>query len=158
MRVGVARFVLSIPGSRSLKDRRRVVRSYKDRVRAKLPVSVAEVGNAERLQVATVAVAMVSSDAQRIQEVLDHARSMAGSLPEALLADARSEILAFGNDGEGLAHGLEDGLDGPAYGGGQADWSDADEDEQDDEDPREPPKRRLPGEGLIEPVRRKAKS
>ena len=36
MFVGVARFVLQIPGARSLKDRRKVVKSFKDRVRARL--------------------------------------------------------------------------------------------------------------------------
>ncbi|MCA9632349.1 MAG: DUF503 domain-containing protein, partial [Myxococcales bacterium] len=44
MFVGVARIVLRLPGSRSLKDKRRVVRSYKERLASRFPVSVAEIG------------------------------------------------------------------------------------------------------------------
>jgi uncharacterized protein YlxP (DUF503 family) len=68
--VGVGRLVLSIPGARSLKDRRRVVKSLKDRMRAKLPVSLAEVGELERYQVATLGLAVVSNEAARCSEIL----------------------------------------------------------------------------------------
>ncbi|MGE3671001.1 MAG: DUF503 family protein, partial [Polyangiaceae bacterium] len=44
MFVGVARIVLRLPGSHSLKEKRRVVRSYKERLASRLPVSVAEGG------------------------------------------------------------------------------------------------------------------
>ncbi|HEV8550109.1 MAG TPA: DUF503 domain-containing protein, partial [Polyangiaceae bacterium] len=77
MFVGVLRLVLSIPGARSLKDRRQVVKSLKDRVRARLPVSIAEVGELERWQVATLGVAVVSNDAARCSEVLSAAVGMA---------------------------------------------------------------------------------
>ena len=42
MHVGVLRLTLHIPGARSLKERRKVVRSFKDRATAKLRASVAE--------------------------------------------------------------------------------------------------------------------
>ena len=93
MFVGVARFVLQIPGARSLKDRRKVVKSFKDRVRARLPVSVAEVGDVERHQVATVGLAVVSGQSARVSEILASARSMAASLGGAVLADATTEIV-----------------------------------------------------------------
>ncbi len=107
MFVGVARFVLQIPGARSLKDRRQVVRSLKDRLRARLPVSVAEVGDVERTQVATLGVAVVSGDSARCREVLDAARGMAGTAAEALLADAAVEIVPFGTGGRGVSGGIE---------------------------------------------------
>ena len=44
MFVGVLRFSLEIVGARSLKDKRSVVRSLKDRVQSRLRVSIAEVG------------------------------------------------------------------------------------------------------------------
>lgn len=111
MFVGVARFVLQIPGSRSLKDRRRVVKSFKDRVRARLPVSVAEIGDLELYQVATLGVAVVAAQSSRVTEVLSHAKSMAASLSGALLADAATEIVSFGAGGKGLRGGIEDVLD-----------------------------------------------
>ena len=110
MFVGVARFVLQIPGARSLKERRKVVKSFKDRVRARLPVSVAEVGDVERHQVATVGVAVVSGQSSRVSEILNSARSMAASLGGAVLADATSEIVSFGPGGRRMQAGIESAL------------------------------------------------
>lgn len=107
MFVGVARFVLQIPGARSLKDRRQVVRSLKERLRARLPVSVAEVGDVDRYQVATLGVAVVSGESARCREVLDAARGMAGTTADALLADAAAEVLPFGTSGRGVRGGIE---------------------------------------------------
>ncbi len=107
MFVGVARHVLQIPGSRSLKDRRRVVRSYKDRLRAKLPVSVAEVGDVERYQVATLGLAVVAHEAAFCEEILAQAARLGGALHDALLADTATEIVSFGRGGKGLRGGIE---------------------------------------------------
>jgi len=107
MFIGVARLVLQIPGARSLKDRRRVVKGFKDRARARLPVSIAEVGDVERYQVATLGVAVVSGDSARCSEVLSHATSMAGNLSDALLADVATEIVSFGAGGSSLRGGIE---------------------------------------------------
>jgi uncharacterized protein len=107
MFVGVARLVLQIPGARSIKDRRRVVKSFKDRVRAKLPVSVAEVGDAEQMQLASIGVAVIANASERCDEMLSAAVSMARVLPDAVLADVRTEIVPFGFDGRGLQRGIE---------------------------------------------------
>jgi uncharacterized protein YlxP (DUF503 family) len=111
MFVGVARLVLQIPGARSLKDRRRVVKSFKDRARARLPISIAEIGDLERYQVATLGVAVVSGASSRCSEVLSHAASMATGLGEAILADVATEIVAFGAGGSSLGAGIEKALD-----------------------------------------------
>jgi len=115
MFVGVARIVLQIPGARSLKDRRRVVKSLKDRARAKLPVSIAEVGDLERHQVATLGVSVVSNDSARCSEVLSHMASLAGSAHDALVADVATEIVSFGNGGSGIRGGIEQALDRGAF-------------------------------------------
>jgi hypothetical protein len=52
---------LSIPLSRSLKDRRQVVRSMKDRLRQGFNVSVAELDEAVTWQSATLGIAAISS-------------------------------------------------------------------------------------------------
>jgi hypothetical protein len=110
MFVGVLRLVLSIPGVRSLKERRKVVKSFKDRVRARLPVSVAEVGDVERYQVATIAVVVVSREADRCREMLSAATSMASNLSGAVLADVKSEIVPYGEGGASLRGGIEQAL------------------------------------------------
>ncbi|HEX4341703.1 MAG TPA: DUF503 domain-containing protein [Polyangiaceae bacterium] len=107
MFVGVARIVVQIPGARSLKDRRMVVRSFKDRVRARLKISVAEIGDAERWQIATFGVSVVSSDRGQCEELVSSAVSIARSLSDAVVADVRTETLSFGRGGENLKHGIE---------------------------------------------------
>lgn len=114
MFVGVARFVIQIPGARSLKDRRSVVRSFKDRVRSRLKVSVAEVGDAEAWQIATFGLSVVSADRGICEAVIAQARSIAASLPEALLTDMRTEVISFGPGGNRLARGIESTGDGLA--------------------------------------------
>ncbi len=116
MFVGVARLVLQIPGSRSLKDRRRVVKAFKDRLRARLPVSVAEVGDLELYQVATLGVALVSGDSRRCQEILSAVRSQAAQLGDAILADVAVEVVPFGEGGRGIRGGIEQTLGDAAEG------------------------------------------
>jgi uncharacterized protein len=102
MFVGVLRLTLQIPGARSLKDRRRVVKSFKDRLRAKLSLSVAEVGALEAHQLAVIGVAAVSNEAAQVDELLASAASMADMLPDAVLVDRALEIVPFGREGRGV--------------------------------------------------------
>ena len=105
MFVGILRLTLQIPGARSLKDRRRVVRSFKDRVRARLHLSVAEVGGLDAYQRAVIGVAAVSNDSAQIDELLASAATMANGLRDALLVDRATEIIALGDEGKGVAGG-----------------------------------------------------
>jgi len=102
MFVGVLRVWLRIPSARSLKDRRRVVRSFKDRVHSKLRASVAEVGDADRHQHAVLGIVYVSNSTARVEEILAAAASMAGNLRDAILLDRATEIISFGTEGKGL--------------------------------------------------------
>lgn len=102
MFVGVLRLTLHIPHARSLKERRKVVRSFKDRVSSRLRASVAEVGALDQYQRAVLAVAVVSKDAARVDEILSSAASMAGGLRDAILVDRVTEIIPFGEEGRGL--------------------------------------------------------
>jgi len=107
MFVGVLRLVLSIPGARSLKDRRQVVKSFKERVRARLPVSVAEVGDVDLLQVATLGVCAVSRQSDHCREALEKVRALAAGLSDAIIADVATEVLSFGDGGSELRGGIE---------------------------------------------------
>lgn len=107
MHVGVMRLELEIPGARSLKDKRQVVRSFKERVKSRLGISIAEVGHHEKLQRATFGAAVVSGDASVCEEQLSHLVSMASSLPQALLVDRAFEIIPFGEAGRGVRGGIE---------------------------------------------------
>jgi hypothetical protein len=71
MHVGVVTIELAIYESTSLKDKRRVIKSVKDRLRSRFNASVAEVGHLDARQRATLAVAMVSNDARHLHGGLD---------------------------------------------------------------------------------------
>lgn len=123
MFVGVGRLVIQIPGATTIKERRRVVKSFKDRLRAKLPVSVAEVGDTEALQVATLGFSVVGNTTGRCHEILASALSMARVLPDAVLCDVRTEVVPFGGGGKGLSSGIEAALERePFEGGTPEDW------------------------------------
>jgi uncharacterized protein len=107
MHVGVMRIELEVPGARSLKDKRQVVRSFKERVKSRLSVSIAEVGYHDKLQRAAFGVAVVSPDAGVCEELLGQVIGMASSLPNALVADRASEIIPFGEGGAGVRGGIE---------------------------------------------------
>jgi uncharacterized protein len=110
MFVGVLRFSLSIVGARSLKDKRSVVRSLKERVQGRLRVSIAEVGALDNPQHATFGVACVSNSAAVCDKLLDDVAGMAGTLPDAVLTDRATEILPFGEGGAGVQGGIEQAL------------------------------------------------
>lgn len=110
MFIGVLRLVFQIPGAASLKDRRRVVKSFKDRVKARFPVSIAEVGHLERYQVATLGIAVVSGEATRCQEVLSAVSRAAEQASDAVLAEVATEIVPFGAGGSGIRGGIEQAL------------------------------------------------
>jgi uncharacterized protein len=129
MFVGTARFVVHIPAAQSLKDRRRVVNKLKDRLRARLPVSLCEVGDADRHQVVTIGLATVARDAASCRRVIAAARSVAEALVDAWLTDARGEVLSFGYDGENLRGGIESHESGGIVGDGlEVDGRDVDAD------------------------------
>ena len=116
MFIGVLRLVFQIPGATSLKDRRRVVKGFKDRVRARFPVSIAEVGDLSRWQVATLGVVTVSGEAARCSEVLSAVSRAAEQAGDAVLADVATEIVPFGAGGAGIRGGIEQALErAPRY-------------------------------------------
>jgi uncharacterized protein YlxP (DUF503 family) len=68
--IGIARVVLHLPDSGSLKSKRQVVSGLLRRVRSEFKVSAAEVGDLDRWQLAELAVATVSNNARHSEEVL----------------------------------------------------------------------------------------
>lgn len=71
MHVSVASVTIRIPGSRSLKDRRHVVKSLVERIRGRFHVSVAEVEGQDTHQSATIGIACVSGSAPLAEDVVN---------------------------------------------------------------------------------------
>lgn len=98
MIVGVLRLTFHIPHARSLKEKRSVVRRFRDRVRARFDVSIAEVGDQDLHQRAVFGVAVVSSDASVCDSVLEQVAREASVQPEAVLTDCATELVPMGED------------------------------------------------------------
>jgi len=70
MPIGLLTLEIHIPDARSLKDKRQVVRSLKDRLRAHFNVAVAELAHQELWQRSTVGVVSISGDERFLQQSL----------------------------------------------------------------------------------------
>jgi len=82
MAIGLLTLEIHIPDSRSLKDKRQVLRSLKDRLRGRFNVAVAELDHQESWQRAQVGIVSLSNDAahleQSLQAVLKEAEEILG--------------------------------------------------------------------------------
>jgi len=70
MNVGVAKIRLRLPENLSLKGKRQVLKSIISRVEGKFTVSIAEVDDHDRWQLATLGISCVSNDQQHANEIL----------------------------------------------------------------------------------------
>ena len=98
MFVGVLRLTFHVPHARSLKDKRRVVMRFKDRIRSRFDVSIAEVAAQDTLQRAVFGVSVVSSDAAVCDSVLEKVAHAAQTQEDAVLTDRQTEIVTIGDD------------------------------------------------------------
>ena len=95
MHIGVCRIALELPASHSLKDKRRVIRSIRERVRNRFNVAIAEVGSNDRWQTAELGVTCVSNDPRHAHEVLSHVvQFVQNCREEAVMSDYQVEMLA----------------------------------------------------------------
>ena len=76
MVIGISVFEVHIPGSRSLKHKRRLVKGLIDRVFHRYRVSIAESDYHDRHQLAEIAVALVARDEREAQRVLARVREL----------------------------------------------------------------------------------
>jgi uncharacterized protein YlxP (DUF503 family) len=92
--VGVLTLELRLENSFSLKDKRQVVRSLKDRLRRKFNVAVAEIDYQDLWQRAALAAVTVSSDHSYAEKLLQSVEQEAASLLGSELAGSSLEWLA----------------------------------------------------------------
>jgi uncharacterized protein YlxP (DUF503 family) len=92
MVVGIVRIELFIPGAQSLKDKRQVVRSLKDRLRERVHAAVAEVDHQDLWQRAALGVAVVGPDGGQVHELLNHARRITEEAYAAQITDWQERL------------------------------------------------------------------
>ncbi len=93
MTVASAWIKLDIPGSHSLKDKRQVLKSLKERIRNRFNVSIAEVDLLDSWNHAVLGVAAVSNDRRHANEVIDKVVNFIASAHEVTILDYSIEIL-----------------------------------------------------------------
>ena len=115
MFVGILRITMHLPAAGSLKSKRHLLRSALDRVRARYPVAIAEVGENDTWQRSVVGVAAVGNDHAFVNELLDKVTGFVASVHggQMMITDREMEIVPFGGD----------------LGGGWRTLADAEEDE-----------------------------
>jgi uncharacterized protein YlxP (DUF503 family) len=92
MIVGVATWELSFPGAASLKDKRMVLKSLKDRIRNRFNVSVAETDFQDVRQRAEISVAVVGTDTRFVDSVLSKVDGFVESETRVVIVGSRSEM------------------------------------------------------------------
>lgn len=93
MVVGVCQVEIAIFEAVTLKDKRRVVKSIKDRISHAFNVSIAEVDDLDLRQRSTLGMALVANDAAFVQEQLDKAVEMIRRVPSASMIDYDIQLL-----------------------------------------------------------------
>ncbi|HYO14798.1 MAG TPA: DUF503 domain-containing protein [Thermoanaerobaculia bacterium] len=94
MVVGISVFELHLPSSRSLKDKRRVVKSLVDRVHQRYRVSIAETGFHDLHQRAEIAMAVVVAGGEmEMENLMEEVRNLVESDPAIYLTLWDPQIL-----------------------------------------------------------------
>ena len=89
--IGVLTLEIFVETSHSLKEKRHVVKSLKDRLRERFNVAVAEIDHLDAWQSATVAAVTVAGDRIRAEQVLQAAELHAASLLGGALTGSNME-------------------------------------------------------------------
>lgn len=93
MRVGICTIELYIPDANSLKAKRQVLKSLKDKIRAKFNVSIAEVDENELWQKAVLGVSSIGNGNSHINAMLDKVIDFIEGIPAVQLVDYKIEII-----------------------------------------------------------------
>ncbi len=93
MVVGVIGWELEVYGAQSLKEKRSVVRSLKERLRNRFNLSVAETGFNDLWQRAEITACVVSNDRRQADSVLESADRFVQSDPRARIIRAERSFL-----------------------------------------------------------------
>jgi hypothetical protein len=93
MVVGVLAVRLAIFEALTLKDKRRVVKSLKDRLAHRHNVSIAEVDDLDHRQAATLGIALVANDSRFVESCLSKIVDEVRAFPHASLVTYDIELL-----------------------------------------------------------------
>ena len=91
--VGLCTVELFIPSSQSLKNKRHVLLSLKDRLRDRFNLSVAEVGEQDLWQKVVLGLACVANETRHVHQVLEQALNVIRATPAVEIVQSRIDVL-----------------------------------------------------------------
>lgn len=92
--IGVLQFTLEIPYAESLKDKRGVIKSLRDKLRRSFNVSISEIDDLDDMTVATLGAVVAGSDSKHVNSTLDHLLNELHDWRDGTLADHQLEIFS----------------------------------------------------------------
>src|ERR1700722_884218 len=98
MFVGILRLTFHVPPRGPPKTNGRAWLKFRDRVRARFGVSIAEVAEQDKLQRAVFGVSVVSGDAAVCDSVLQQVAQVAATQEDAVLTDRSTEVIPLGDE------------------------------------------------------------
>lgn len=90
--IGVGRWVFHLPGCRSLKTKRSIIRGLRERAVTKFRVSAAETALQDRAAMAEITASVVSGDRRHAESMLGHVDRFLRSDPRAHVVEAETEF------------------------------------------------------------------
>ncbi len=93
MVLGTLSIKVVMRSSRSLKDKRRIIKSLKDRIRNKFNVSISETGSQDILKCSEISVAMVGTDRQYVNSTLSSLINFFRYFPQIELIDYELDLI-----------------------------------------------------------------
>lgn len=94
LHIGVLQFSIDIPHATSLKDKRSVVKSMKDRLRRSFNISIAEIDDLDEITTATLAAVHGGNEVAHVNSTLDRLLNTLQDWRDARLTDHQIEIFS----------------------------------------------------------------
>ena len=98
LKVGCCSLKFVLHGNRSLKDKRRIVRTIKDRLKHKFNISVAEVGDQDAKNNLHIGIAAISSDARYLDGLMNQVINSIEHMHLADISDHHIELIHLGHE------------------------------------------------------------
>ena len=93
MKIGVLRVYFQIPGARSLKEKRKVLRPLKDRLFSQFNVSVAEIGSNDKWQIGELGIVTVGNEHGFVDSVVQKVKNFIERTPSVRVIECDIEII-----------------------------------------------------------------
>ena len=96
MFIGTLKFEIIIPGSSSLKDKRRIIQSLQNKIKSKFNVSIAEIDYQDKWQRAVIGLCFVNSEKKEIESIREKIKEIVFNNTDIMVINELSEIIYLG--------------------------------------------------------------